>query len=330
MNADRHKTEFTRRQFLARSARAAASIVAAGAAGYWFYESQPPTGSQRQDQLGRLPDYSIAGLEKKLCIVRGTDRAKTLGLALKTSGGLEQFVTRGDHVLLKVNAAFASPPALSATTHPQVVSEITKLCYRVGASLVSVTDNPINDPASCFKLTGIGDAASSSGARVIMPKEHFFKPVTVPDAKLIRDWPVLYEPFNEIDRVIGISPIKDHHRSGASMAMKNWYGLLGGRRNIFHQDIHNIIKELVMMVTPTLVILDGTTTMMTNGPTGGSLSDLKQTNTMIVSNDQVAAEAVGADLLGKHISQLPYIAKAEEIGVGTADYQSLKPIEVSI
>jgi uncharacterized protein (DUF362 family) len=330
VNSDLHKTEFTRRQFLVRSARAGASIVAAGAAGFWFYDTQPPTGSQRQDQYWRLPDFSVPGLEKKMCIVRGADRAKTLQLALKTLGGLEQFITKGDRVLLKVNAAFASPPLLSATTHPQVVSEITKLCYRAGASLVTVADNPINDPASCFGLTGIAEAAKSNGARVILPKEHFFKPVTVPDAKLIRDWPVLYEPLNEINRVIGISPVKDHHRSGASMAMKNWYGLLGGRRNIFHQDIHNIIKELVMMVTPTLVILDGTTSMMTNGPTGGSLSDLKQTNTMIVSTDQVAAEAVGAGLLGKRISHLPYIAKAEAKGVGTADYQSLNPIELTI
>ena len=283
-----------------------------------------------QDQYLGLPDFSGAGFEKKMSIVRGADRAKTLRLALNALGGIEKFIKKEDRVLLKVNAAFASPPLLSATTHPQIVSEITKLCYRAGASMVSVTDNPINDPASCFGLTGIAEAAETSGARVILPKEHYFKSVTVPDAKLIQDWPVLYEPLKEMNRVIGISPVKDHHRSGASMAMKNWYGLLGGRRNIFHQDIHNIIKELVMMVTPTLVILDGTTSMMTNGPTGGSLSDLKQTNTMIVSTDQVAAEAVGAGLLGKSISHLPYIAKAEAKGVGTADYQSLNPIELSI
>jgi uncharacterized protein (DUF362 family) len=299
VNPDLHNARFTRRQFLARSARAGASIVAAGAVGYCFYDTQPPTGSQMQDQYLGLPDFSGAGFEKKMSIVRGADRAKTLGLALKALGGIEKFIKKEDRVLLKVNAAFASPPLLSATTHPQVVSEITKLCYRAGASMVSVTDNPINDPASCFGLTGIAEAAETSGARVILPKEHYFKPVTVPDAKLIQDWPVLYEPLKEMNRVIGISPVKDHHRSGASMAMKNWYGLLGGRRNIFHQDIHNIIKELVMMVTPTLVILDGTTSMMTNGPTGGSLSDLKQTNTMIVSTDQVAAEAVGRRLAGK-------------------------------
>ncbi len=105
---------------------------------------------------------------------------------------------------------------------------------------------------------------------VILPRAELFKSLTVPDAKLIRNRPVLYEPLADVTKIIGMAPVKDHHRSGASMAMKNWYGLLGGRRNIFHQDINTIIMELAMMVKPSLVILDGTMSMMTNGPTGGS------------------------------------------------------------
>jgi uncharacterized protein (DUF362 family) len=112
------------------------------------------------------------------------------------------------------------------------------------------------------------------------------------------------------------------------MTMKNWYGLLGGRRNIFHQDINTIIKELALMVKPTLVILDGTTSMVTNGPTGGSLSDLKETRTMIVSTDQVAADAYGASLIGKTTDDLPYIGMAAAAGAGTADYALLKPVFV--
>ena len=81
-----------------------------------------------------------------------------------------------------------------------------------------------------------------------------------------------------------------------------------------------------MLVRPTLVILDGTTTMMRNGPTGGSLDDLKQTNTMIVSTDQIAADAFGATLLGRCAAELPFITKAAAAGLGTADFESLRPI----
>jgi len=330
VNPDPHSDDLNRRQFLARSAKAGISIAAACAAGFWFHDAKGPGRPGEQHSDIRLPDYSVEDLGAKMSVVHGPDRVATLRLALKSLGGIETFIKKGDRVLLKVNAAFASPAMLSATTHPAIIAEMTTLCYGVGAASVVVTDNPINDPASCFNLTGIAEAARSAGAKVILPRAELFKSLTVPQAKLIRNRPVLYEPLVDITKIIGMAPVKDHHRSGASMVMKNWYGLLGGRRNIFHQDINTIIMELAMMVNPSLVILDGTTSMMTNGPTGGSLSDLKQTNTMIVGTDQVAADSFGATLLDRRFSDLPFIGMAEAAGLGTADYRSLDPVELSL
>ncbi len=319
-----------RRQFMVRSAKAGASILAAGAIGFWFYDSAGPGRQTEEAAAQQIPDFSMPELGGRMSIVRGSNRSETLKLALQAIGGLDAFIKKGDRVLLKVNAAFASAPILSATSHPEMVTAITRLCFKAGAASVTVTDNPINDPASCFRLTGIEQAARSAGAVVVLPQKELFKPVTLSQAQLIRNWPVLYKPLSRVDKIIGTAPVKDHHRSGASMIMKNWYGLLGGRRNIFHQDIHTIIKELAMMMRPTLVVLDGTTTMMHNGPTGGSLSDLKNTHTMIVSTDQVAADAFGATLLDKTVADLAFIRKAEAVGLGTADFRSLNPVMESI
>jgi uncharacterized protein (DUF362 family) len=262
---------------------------------------------------------------RRMSIVTGTDRAKTLNRALQALGGIEQFIRRGDRVVLKANVAFASPAALGATTHPELLKEMIRLCLGAGAASVIVTDNPINDPQSCFHLSGIAKAAESAGAELVLPNPDSFRPVTLAGGQLIRDWPFLIEPFERVTKLIGLAPVKDHHRSGASMAMKNWYGLLGGRRNVFHQDIFQIIFELASLVRPTVVVLDGTATMMANGPTGGSLEDLQATNTMIVSTDQVAADAFGATLLGRTAADLPFIAKAAAAGLGTADWESLNP-----
>jgi uncharacterized protein (DUF362 family) len=315
---------YTRREFLHRSARAGASVAGFGALSFWLYDKKGPQADSDRETPVSLPDFSVKEVGRKMSIVRGADRVETVRMALDALGGIGAFVRRGDRVLLKVNAAFATPPILSATTNPALVSEVVRLCFGAGAASVMVTDNPINDPASCFSLTGIAHAAESVGAQVVLPRKTYFKPTSVSGGELIKDWPLLYLPFQGVDKLIGMAPVKDHHRSGASMTMKNWYGLLGGRRNLFHQDIHNVIKELAMMVSPTLVILDGTTTMMTNGPTGGSLGDLKQTHTMIASTDQVAADAFGSTLLGKRPWELPYIGKAEAAGLGTSDYTSLR------
>ena len=315
----------SRRRFLVRTAKAGVSIAAVCSAGYLFYDPGGVMEPQEPEAV-RLPDFAIPAMKGRMSVAQGPDRVKALRSALNALGGMAAFINKGDRVLLKVNAAFASPPALSATTHPQLVSETARLCYAAGASTVAVTDNPINDPASCFRLTGIEQAAHEAGAELLLPRESYFRPTTLSGGKLIKTWPLLYEPFKGVTKLIGMAPVKDHHRSGASLSMKNWYGLLGGRRNIFHQDIHTLIQELALLVSPTLVILDGTTSMMTNGPTGGSLSDLKRTDTLIVSTDQVAADAFAAKLLNKTAADLPYIAKAAAAGAGTADYESLKPV----
>jgi uncharacterized protein (DUF362 family) len=212
-----------------------------------------------------------------------------------------------------------------------VIGEVVRLCYQTGkAKKVIVIDNSINDPASCFAISGIGKAATEAGAEVLMPKSSFFSNMTLKGGSLIKDWPVFCGPLAKANKFIGIAPVKNHERSGASMTMKNWYGLLGGRRNIFHQDINGIIAELAMMIKPTFVILDGTTSMMTNGPTGGSVSDLKKTNTMIAATDMVAADAFGCSLLGLMPASLPYLSLAEKAGIGTADYESLKPLRADV
>jgi uncharacterized protein (DUF362 family) len=264
-----------------------------------------------------------------MSIVEGTERTKTISKAIELLGGMERFIKPGDTVVIKPNVAFASPPMLGATTHPDLITELVKLCYGSKAKKVIVADNPINDPASCFAISGIGKAAESAGAEVVLPKNYLFKNTLLAGGKLIKDWPIFFGPFEKANKLIGIAPLKNHHRSGASMTMKNWYGLLGGQRSIFHQDINTIIAELAMLVKPTLVILDGTEVMLTNGPTGGSISDLKRKNTLIAGCDMVAADSFGCGLLDMKISDLPYLAKAAAVGAGTTDFQSLKPISAT-
>lgn len=317
-----------RRDFLLRTGKAGLAVAAACGTGIFFHNRQVPQNRPPAQAAWTVPDFSVPEQAGRICAVRGKDRSQTVQAAIKALGGMGLFVKPGERVLLKVNAAFASPPMISATSHPDLVAEVVRLCFQAGAARVVVTDNPINDPSSCFSLSGIGPAAETAGASIVLPREEAFRPVTLAEGRLIRDWPVLAGPFEGIDRLIGIAPVKDHYRSGASMTMKNWYGLLGGRRNMFHQDIHTIITELARMVKPTLVILDGTVSMMQNGPTGGSLSDLKPTETMIVGTDQVAVDAYGATLLEKNREELSYIGMAQHAGVGTADLDRLKPIVI--
>ncbi len=122
--------------------------------------------------------------------------------------------------------------------------------------------------------------------------------------------------------MIGVAPVKDHNLCHASMGIKNWYGLLGGRRNQFHQDIHEIVSDLSLMMKPTLTILDGTRVLMKNGPTGGDPSNVKPGNTVVAGVDPVAMDAWAFEHLLERGTDYPrYLYKAEEKGSGRIDYR---------
>jgi uncharacterized protein (DUF362 family) len=252
--------------------------------------------------------------------------------AIDAIGGIGRFVASGDVVVIKPNVAFERAAALGATTNPDVLAALIDVCREAGAKEVRVADNPIESPEACFTRSGLLDAAVRAGARVYMPSPSDFRVLHTNGAKLIERWPFFYKPFVGADKVIGVAPVKDHNLCRASMTTKNWYGLLGGRRNQFHQDIHGIISDLAQMMRPTLVVLDAVRVLVRSGPTGGSLSDVKQGHTVVASTDSVAADAYGwAKLLDRDSEELPnYFAQCRERNLGNPDWRSLSLSEVQV
>jgi uncharacterized protein (DUF362 family) len=111
--------------------------------------------------------------------------------------------------------------------------------------------------------------------------------------------------------------------------MKNWYGVIGGHRVRLHQDIDRSIVELAAMVKPTLTVMDATHVLMANGPSGGSLDDVKRYDSIAVGVDEVALDAWGAQFLERRPEELGYVTLGEREGLGRSDYRSLKLVEVT-
>jgi uncharacterized protein (DUF362 family) len=322
--------------------RGGSAVVAAGAAAgifAWMRDREGDAGLQLPPPI-KLPDYfakvgydpAAPRLAHARCSPEKfeTDPAAVERMVRAAVGGLDaegmkRFIQRGDVVMLKPNVGFDRGPALGATTNPQVVRAVIRVCREAGASRVIVADNPIEEPAVCFAKSGIRDAAAAEGAEVIIHSPAHDTEVAVrdgpPDAskgEALGRWPIFWKPLRQATKVIGIPVIKNHNLCSASMAMKNWYGLLGGRRNQFHQAIHDIISDLGLMLSPTLIIADGTRVMLSNGPTGGRLSDIALGGklgrpTVVASVDQVACDGwCYENLLGAKASTLRYLDLAYE------------------
>ncbi|MFH1488349.1 MAG: DUF362 domain-containing protein, partial [Pseudomonadota bacterium] len=156
-----------------------------------------------------------------MTVVRGKDPEKMMRAGLGEMGGIGSFVQKGDVVVIKPNVAFDRPPALGATTNPDVLKAVAQLCLEAGAQKIIVADNPINQPEGCFFKSGIQRAAEEVGADVMLPKPSAFALMKI-GGEVLSTWPMFYRPFEQATKVIGVAPCKDHNLSGASMTMKNW------------------------------------------------------------------------------------------------------------
>ncbi len=324
------KTPLSRREVLTRALAAtgvgAAASYLALAPESWPLSLRDATGlrSVPVPERFRLPDFRVArpAGRPEVGIGRGPDSAINLRKALEAIGGLAHYVQPGDVVLVKPNVAFDRAPNLGATTHPHILEALIRmLLVDARAAEVRVADNPIESPADCFAKSGVQGAAERAGGRVYLPDGNAFRMLHTPGAKLIENWWFFQRPFAGVTKVIGVAPVKDHNLCHASMGVKNWYGLLGGRRNQFHQDIHQIVSDLAIMIRPTLTILDGTRVLMKNGPTGGDPTNVKQGDAVLAAVDPVAQDAWAFEhLLGRGRELPQYLYLAEQKGGGRVDY----------
>ncbi len=115
---------------------------------------------------------------------------------------------------------------------------------------------------------------------------------------VLDEWPI-FTTLVDADKVINVPIAKHHNLAKYTAAMKNWYGVLGGRRNRLHQNIDISIADLATFMRPTLVVVDAWRVLMRNGPQGGNIDDARDMHTVIASVDQVAADAFGCTLIGQ-------------------------------
>lgn len=277
--------------------------------------------------LFTVPD-ALAAEAKKGFIIEGhgqTDGFSVKDLTRKVfeaSGGIKRFVSRGDVVVIKPNISWARHPRFAATTHPEVLAAVVELCQEAGAGRVRIADNTIHDARRCFALTGAGKVAKETGADLVYPRSSLMRKMKLRGNRL-DVWPV-FIPLVEADTVINLPVAKHHSLCTLTLGMKNWIGAVDGSRWSLHQDIHQSIVDLAQFFKPAITLIDAVRIMIKNGPSGGSTDYVTIKNTLILSDDPVAADAGASMLFGLKPERIGYIHLAQKEGLGTYDFSKLE------
>jgi len=263
--------------------------------------------------VGQTEGFSVRDLTRKV---------------FEAAGGIQRFVSRGDVVVIKPNISWAMSPQFAATTNPEVLSAVIELCQEAGAKRVRIADNTIHNARQCFARTGAGKVAKETGADLIYPRASLMKEMKLRGNRL-DGWPV-FTPLVEADKVINLPVAKHHSLSILTLGMKSWIGAVDGRRSSLHQDIHQSIVDLAQFFQPTITLIDAIRIMTKNGPSGGSTDYVTTKNTLLLSNDPVAADAAASLLFGIKPEKIEYIHLAQKSGLGTYDLSRIENKKVVV
>ena len=305
----------------------AAGVVGAGAlgAGGFILQDYLKRFARRSDAA--IPDHRVAlpAALPRMVIARGADPARNVRTAVERLGGMSRLVSSADVVVVKPNIGWDRTPEQGANTHPGVVAEVVRLCREAGCRRVIVCDCPISTPRAALERSGILAAATAAGAEVAFPEASRYRTVEI--SKRLGTWDVL-EPFVIATKVINVPTAKSHAGTGLSGGLKNWIGITGKLRVMFHTDLQRSIAELAALMRPTLTVLDASRVLMQHGPQGGSLADVKPVRTVAAGFDPVALDAFACSLLG--MAPLPESLRlAAGMGLGRTDFAALAPVEIT-
>jgi len=280
-----------------------------------------------------LTKDAFASAEGPLVVMaKGVSPTKLARASVAALGGMGAFVKKGETVVVKPNIGWDRKPEYAANTHPELVSEVVKMCLEAGAAKVLVFDRTCNDARRCYTNSGIAPALEAiRDPRVVVSyiDERRYVETAIPGGRRLKSWS-FYEDVLKADRFINLPIAKHHSAATLTLGMKNVMGVIGKNRAELHKAIHECLPDLNRVVKSHLTILDATRVLVANGPQGGRLEDVRVLNTVVSGADIVAVDSVACTLFGLKPDDVRYVKLAGEAGLGVAELSRIQLKKISV
>ncbi len=248
-------------------------------------------------------------------------------------------LTSGRLVAIKPNDTWASERDRSAVTQPDTLRAVIGIVKRCAPRRIVVTGGSgAGDTAWIMSIAGLMDVIEEEGVEFFDHNEPPFVEVALDygtDPEVAgRQRTVMVNPrVLEYETVIALNQLKVHETATVTLAMKNiamsfpaadYYGHPRSRqyhRHHFFEDMHSFIAAMARRFPIGIAVTVGHPAMVGAGPIGGHVVE---TGLVIASTDAVAADTVGARLLGFDVQAVRHIWEAGRLGVGETDTENME------
>ncbi|MEA2597379.1 MAG: hypothetical protein QOF01_3848 [Thermomicrobiales bacterium] len=247
-------------------------------------------------------------------------------------------LVRGKVVAVKPNETWASADDTTGVTQPDTLRAVLRAVKRFEPREIVVSGGAgAAETDEVFRVAGLMDVVVAEGATFVDHNRPPFVEVAL-DYAPERDvagpqTAVMVNPrVLEYETLIAVNQLKLHSTATVTMALKNiamsfpaadYYGHPRSRQNhehCFFDDMHSFIAAMAKRFPIDLAITVGHPAMIGTGPLGGHAVE---TGLAIVSTDPVAADVVGAKLLGFGPQAVRHLWEAGRLGLGETDVERM-------
>jgi uncharacterized protein (DUF362 family) len=246
---------------------------------------------------------------------------------------LEELV-RGRLVAIKPNETWASREDTTGVTQPDTLRAVIRAVKRYDPRGVVVSGGAgAAETDEVLRVSGMMEVVEDEGVEFFDHNRPPFVEVPLeyaPDRDV--DGPqrsVMVNPrVLDYETLIALSQLKLHETATVTLALKNiamsypaadYYGhprSTERHRNWFFADMHSFIAAMGKRFPIDLAVTVGHPAMIGTGPLGGHTFE---TGLVIASTDALAADVVGARLLGFTPQAVRHLWEAERLGLGESD-----------
>jgi len=225
---------------------------------------------------------------------------------------------RGKRVVLKPNLV-EFDPGTTINTHPTLVHAALEAFRSMGAADVRIAEGPGHRRVTL-------DLAEAAGYFETIPHfENLFTDLNLDDVSQV----LLENPFSRLnsiyfpntalaaDLIVSMPKMKTHHWVGATLSMKNFFGLAPGSvygwpKNVLHwAGIEECIVDFHAAFPRHFAIVDGIVGMEGNGPIQGNP---RQAGVLVAGKDMVAVDATCCRVMKINPQAIRYLRLASAPG----------------
>jgi uncharacterized protein (DUF362 family) len=230
---------------------------------------------------------------------------------IMSAANVKSMLSKDMKIALKPNLVVEKPHTSGATTSPEIVEGIVKYLKDNGYNNISIMESSGvgNSATRAYKVCGYDRISAMYNVPLIDLSNDRSKTLSYNRMSI----KICAAPI-ESDFLINIPVLKAHCQTRLTCALKNLKGCIpDSEKRRFHTlGLHNPIVVLNKLLKSDLIVVDGIMGDLTFEE-GGTPVEM---NRIILGTDPVLIDAYAAQLLGYCIEDIPYILKAEEMGVG--------------